>query len=578
MTGDGRLLGSAGPPRGGYDHRMSVLRQWRSAPPEWMVVAVAAAVVAMFCFWPLPLHLTDALVTSPLAEGPEHVWRWWVAHEIGVPWGGHFSGVNHPDGLSVHVVDPLHAVLGHALGWWWGGPAAALAVVQVTGVVVSALAGWLLAREVDADGAGRVLGASVGLAVPTVVGAGVDGITEGLGLGWCGLQLALLLRLIRTGHRRDGVGFALAFGCGAWSGPYTLVFSAMLDAVVGLWALRQTRAPLWAGALGGLLASPVIRAAFALVDHGPGGALRAAVERPPAVEAWRGAWREGTDVADLLVPAWLTGGDAAAPATGYLGVVWLGVVAVALVRVHRNNQWRLCWPWLVGAAVAAGLSLGPFVVWKGQVVTVGTAELWAPAAFLEWMPVLGRLSRWYRASAVAVLLLVPVGVHAVRGRAVGVAMLVGMLVVVDARLGSPVPLPVPVTPLLHGDWDRLSGPVVELPAVHPLGVVGATADENLLLQTLHGQPGSGTIDARAGAASDHPGLRLLERVLRVAPPDAGALVESARRQLVASGYRHLLLYETRLPGGSVGRIADHLGPAQELAPGVWAIGLSAPPE
>ena len=92
-----------------------------SRPRERVVVVVVAVLAAMAVFWPLPLHLTDGLVTSPVGEGPQHVWRWWVAGQIDWPWGGHFDGVNHPEGLWVHVIDPLHALIAGALGWWWEG-------------------------------------------------------------------------------------------------------------------------------------------------------------------------------------------------------------------------------------------------------------------------------------------------------------------------------------------------------------------------------------------------------------------------------------------------------------------------
>jgi hypothetical protein len=528
---------------------------------------------ALALFWPLPLHLTDALVTAPTGEGPEHVWRWWVAGQVGVPWGGFFSGINHPTGLTVHVVDPLNALMAGVLGWWWGGAAAGLAVVQVAGVVVGALAGHLLAEESGADRSGRILGAAAGLAIPTVVGAGLDGITEGLGLGWTGLQLALLLRLLRTERHTDLLGFAVAFGCAAWSGPYTLVFSALLDAVVGLAVLRRTRLPLLAGLLGTAFACPIIWAAFSLVDQQPGGAGRMAFERPLPVAAWRGAWREGTDLLDLLVPAWLTGEPALAPTTGYLGVVWLGVVAVGLVRSFRAGQLRAALPWLAGGLTFVVLALGPILVVAGKVVNVGTAELWAPVGFLEALPVIGRLSRWYRAAAVAVLLLVPIGARAVRGLPLPAVLGLALLIVVDARTGSPAPFPGPTIALPTVDWSVAPGPYLEIPSVHPLGKPNVVADRNLLLQLDHAQPNSGTIDARPGAATDQPGMRVLYQVAVTDPPDRNSLMESARRQVLRDGYRTLLLYPDLLPEGAVQRFSEGLGRPVEVAPGVLAIAL-----
>ena len=50
-------------------------------------------------------------------------------------------------------------------------------------------------------------------------------------------------------------------------------------------------------------------------------------------------------------------------------------------------------------------------------------------------------------------------------------------------------------------------------------------------------------------------------------------MESARRQLVADGYYTLLLYEDLLPDGAVEVVATALGSAEQVAPGVWRIGL-----
>jgi hypothetical protein len=262
-----------------------------------------------------------------------------------------------------------------------------------------------------------------------------------------------------------------------------------------------------------------------------------------------------------------------APTTGYLGLFWLGIVGWGAARASRTEQRNALLPWLGGSLAFAVLALGPFVVVAGEVVTLGSAELWAPAAFLESVPVVGRLSRWYRAAAVAILLSIPVAVHAVRGRSVRVACLLGALVVLDARIGSPAPFPVPLVPIDTVDARDWRGAVAELPPVHPLGRAGVVADRNLLFQTQHGRPSSGTIEARPGAATQHPGLQGLERVLRQSPPDSLALMASARRQLVDDGYYTLLLYTDLLPDGAVERLSMGLGPVEQVAPGIWRVAL-----
>ena len=436
-----------------------------SAARERWLVAVVAVLVACGVFWPLPLHLTDALVTIPTGEAPEHVWRWLVGEQVGWPWGGDFDGLNHPDGLSVHVIDPLNGLMARALGWWWGGPAAGHAVVQVMGVLVGGLAGHLLADEAGADCSGRILGAAAGLAIPTVVGAGIDGITEGLGLGWLGLQLAMMLRVVvRKGGRRFGgaragapLGRALhprfrrsSTACWSWLRAVRACSS---------WPRRWRRCRRCrsSGRRSRCGWRPVARASC---DGVPAGGDCVAVRR------------EGADLLDLPVPAWVTGASADAPTTGHLGLFWLGLVGWGAVRAVRSGHLRVVGPWLGGSIAFAVLALGPLVVVAGEVATLGTAELWAPAAFLESVPVLGRLSRWYRAAAVAVLLSIPVAVHAVRGRSPGMALLLAALVVLDARTGSPAPFPVPLVSVDPVDGTAWSGAVAELPPVHPLGAPG----------------------------------------------------------------------------------------------------------
>jgi hypothetical protein len=106
-----------------------------------------------------------------------------------------------------------------------------------------------------------------------------------------------------------------------------------------------------------------------------------------------------------------------------------------------------------------------------------------------------------------------------------------------------------------------------------MGTPGVLADRNLLLQTTHGAPSSAPVDALFGVATRHVGLKILENVIRFDAPDNGARIESARQQLVRSGYQNLVLYPAMLPDGAVERLSSALGPATEVAPGMWLIVL-----
>ncbi len=532
---------------GPVDRRMS------AAPPdcppsarELAWVCACAVVVAACLLWPLPLHLSDALVTAPTGEGVDHVWRWWALTEAGQPWGATTSLANFPTGFALHGVDPFHALWARALGWPWGGPAGGLAVVQLLGLTVGAAGAWGLAAVDGAGRPGRWLAAAIGVSAPTLVGAAVDGITEGLGLGWVAVQLALLLATLHSPQKRWPALWALSLALTAWTGPYNAIFALLVDLPVLLRAPSFSRVV--AGATGVVLSAPVLYAAVHLRHLQPGSGGRTAPDRPPLVADWRGAWRDGADILDVFLPVGLTGHAAAAPTTAYVGVVTLGLALVGVVTVWRSSR-RTLW-FGVGALVAVLVALGPFLTVAGEVVQVGTAELRPPAALLEWVPGLNRLSRWYRAGAVAVLLLAPLAARAITGRRA--ATVAAMCVLLDARWGAPVPFPVPWVPVpSNPTWSTLGGPVVDLPPIHPIGQAGFLADHNLLVQMVHQQPTSATDEGIEGGSPLPAGLRTLVHLTQTTPPDAPARAKSAIASLQDIGYTGILLYPDRLSQATI---------------------------
>ncbi len=279
-----------------------------------------------------------------------------------------------------------------------------------------------------------------------------------------------------------------------------------------------------------------------------------------------GAWREGADLLDLFVPGPLTGA-VAVPTTAYLGLALLLLAGLGAFRLGRAGGRPA--PWLLGAAAFAALSLGPFLVVAGQ--TTGWPT---PAGLLESLPVLDRVTRWYRAGAVALLLLAPLAAWASPHRAAAWAL--AALVLVDGRLLGPLPARLPVT-LLQEDnvLVGLSGPIAELPPQQPLGRAGRTADLNLLLQLAHGQPTTGTLDSLPGAATG-PGLRDLQRALRLpVSPQGASLAAGGASQLARDGYRWLALYPG-LEGGGRANLDAALGPPVREDGGIAVYSLSGP--
>lgn len=510
----------------------------------------------LLVLWPLPSLLgrglvgwRTALLTHRGGEGVIHLWSWVAAARAGRPFSFHSDWLNAPYGLDVQVIDPLHGLV-YLLGAAVGGPAVGWGLVCWLGLTVGGIGALLLAREVHAPAVGRWVAVATGVAVPTTLAAVVDGITEGLGVGWVAVQLALLLRLGRTGAARDGALLAAAITAGVHTGAYNAIWMAFVDVPVGLWLLarRGRWQPVVSGFSAAVLSAPYLLAALGIGADRPGAGNRHHALPPPSgLQPWRGAWMEGADLLDLFVPAVLTGA-ASWPTTAYLGVALLGGALVGAWQWGRASA-----PWLLGVVAFVSLALGPFLVVAGHVTGAPT-----PAGLLE-LTFLGRLTRWYRAGAVAVLLLAPLAAWATARRPV--ALVLAALVLVDGRLGGPVPLRLPLTALPeHTALTQVSGPFAEQPAVFPVRQPGTVADLNLLLQVLHRQPTSGTIDAVAGEATVSPAMRSLQRSLTVPPgPQGQALARDAAQGLRALGYGAVVVYKAAIVVPGEPNVAAALG-------------------
>ena len=509
----------------------------------------------MALLWPLPAWLArglagqpTALLTSPGGEGAVHLWTWWASGRAASPYAFHTTLLNHPHGVDVQVIDPLHAVV-YAVGAALGGPAVGWGLVAWLGLGVAGLGGLLLARASGATPAGRWVAAAAGLSGAALVGAVHDGITEGLGVGWVAVQLAVLLGFRDDPSWRRVALLAACITVGVHAGVYNGVWIAALDIPVALWLWRQSRRPVAAGLAALALCGPYLWAALGIGADRPGAGDRHLPHAPdPRVEPWRGAWMEGADVLDLFVPAPLTGA-ADWPTTAYLGVALLAAAVVGAVRWGRGSR-----AWLLGAAAFASLALGPFLVVAGD--SLGP---WTPAALLELTP-LGRMTRWYRAGAVATLLLAPVAAHAAKRWPAALAL--SALILVDGRALGPAPLDLGhVAVLPAGALVGLEGPIAEQPPQFPVRQRAVTADLNLLLQVQHGQPTTGTIDAVPGAATTGPGMRSIQRSLALPPgADGLRLAEQGAALLSRDGYRWLAVYPGRVRGSGEPSVAATLGP------------------
>ena len=497
----------------------------------------------LLLLWPLPAVLGTEVLAARDQEAATHLWGLWAALHEGQPLVLRTTLLAFPAGLQVVLVDPAN-LPAYALGSLLG-PVAGYNMVLYCGLVLCGLAGALLARE---TGGLPWLGAVAGMACPTVLANAADGMTEGYAVGWVGVQLALLLGAARQGGAGRVLGAAAALAATWYGGPYNGLFAALLDTGVGLGLLLRSeqravvlRRLVGVAVAAVLLASPLAYAVLRLrTGDLPGMAERAGLPRVvenPAI--FRGGVQTGADLLDLALPGPLTGGEAPISHTAYLGVVALGLAVAAVVRDRRR------WPWLAGAALYAGLALGPYLYLGGEVLRLGGRPLLGPAglATLAW-PLLGRITRWYRAGAVASLLLAPLIATwgSTRRRAVGLA----AALVVDALLLAPLAWPLhhnpppEVAPYLQLEGE---GAIFEMPRTTTAEPPpGAWRDRTALVQAFHGRPLAGTIMN----LQDPPGVlrhhRAMLQLVRT-----GELPAGDRARLVGDGFRWLAWVSTYLP-------------------------------
>jgi len=505
---------------------------------ERLLTGLVVLLAPLALAWPLPADFARQPLTYPRMEGAVHIWGLWTAWMARAPLVVATELVSFPQGQRFVLADPAHMPifgLGHALG----GPAAGYNLVLYCGLAVAGLGGALLARQV---GGAAWLGALVAAACPALLACPADGATEAFGVGWVAVQLALLLAYARSGRRLHGLGAALALALACYSGPYNGVWAAMIDlsvAVALLLRRRERGLALRLTGVGGLAAVLVMPLAWALLTQRlasmSGSAARAGLPEIRAMPHWfRGAAEHGADLADPWLPVQLTGGGAYPTShTAYLGLAALLLACVALWRR------RELWPWLAGALAFSLLSLGPWLYWRGHPLQLGEGHVLGPAGLLTLaLPsFFGRITCWYRAGAVASLLLAPLVSVLGRGRW---GPLAALLVLADLLLCAPLAWPLHSSAL--PDAQPLlgtSGAILERPSLvlRPPPVDGAWRDHNAIAQTLHGRPiALGT--SLYSPPSQEPLVSLVGHSLE----RGGLPSEKARQGLLELGFSQVVLH------------------------------------
>jgi hypothetical protein len=505
----------------------------------WAGAAATILLAPLVLCWPLPRVFFRELCAWRLQEAAVHAWGLWAALRERSPLRVETCLANWPEGVRFALVDPIN-LPAWALGSLFG-PAAGFNTVLYAGVVVCGLGGALLARRA---GGAPWLGALAAMACPTLIGGSFEGQTESYAVGWVAVQLALLLGFVERGGWWRGLLAAGALAAAGHAGPYNGVWAALADlAVLGALLARRRWPELGRGLLvtGGAALS-CLPLAHALLT-GRSAAMsgnRSGLPAPIDVTgAWRGLLHHGADLLDPWVPMQLTGGRPPMAYTAYLGMAAF-VLGVLAVRRDRRR-----WPWLAGALAFSALSLGPWLYLRGRALHVGEATVMGPAGWgMTLVPrVLGRLTRWDRAGAVATLLLAPLVStwgRGARGRAFGA--LAAALLVGDLLLCAPLAWPLrhapPPDPTPLATLEGV-GAVLELPRVTPNPARGTRAwrDQAALAQILHGRPSASASTLFAtveGSAAVRAGSLALRTTASLGPRQ--------RQDLLGEGFTHLLVH------------------------------------
>ena len=524
---------------------------WRATA----LVILATVILPAILLWPLPIAAPERLLGAPNGEIATHLWRLWAVWRAGSIYSAQTDLLAWPGGVEVMIVDPLHLPI-FVLGFGLGGPALGAHLILWSGLAVAGLASLSLARVTGASAAGQGLALVLGVSCPGLLGVVSHGMTESLGAGWVVAQLAALLWHLEAPSWRRGLTFVLLLSAAAHAGPYNAVWAAILDLAVALSRPRALHITAPVGLIGGLLCAPPLWFALHQTSGQPGGLMAPQVG---------GALRVGggAEVLAFVRPDWSTPEGLTFPA-------YLGVVALILAGV---GAWRLgarrAAPFVVGVIGFVLLSWGPRLLHDGDWLMMGGEKVAGPVSWLvQLLPPLERLTRWHRAAAVACLLCAPLVASATRRP--GIAAGLALLLLLDARLGAGVGRRLPSSPMPDAQaLAVLDGPVMELPNDHSANLSGRMLGENLLAQTLHGQP----TDAVLYPSPADPETHLVEHTLiqAIRRPDAGPTASdrhAAASLAAARGFRWLLVWPGRFDLVETPGLTEALGPPAASTPGL----------
>jgi len=494
--------------------RQRVRRLATGAALPLAVYLLAAAIVT----WPLARHLGDRAAGTGYADTLEVTRHIWWAREALLDGSNPFDQrlLVYPDGFMswVQWAHPLQVLPGALLALVLP-PLTAFNILLIVTLALNGLAAyWLGLLLSERNRLAALLGGLVFLAYPAVQGHLSVGHLGIITLWPLALFAGCLWRVLR-----DEAGWRTV-GCGAlWLALTALAYISHavyllvpLIVLLGLGALlagrgrvwrrdRPARQQPWLRAAAMLVAGALLLIPFygpLLTDAGRA-ELREVAETgrvtysadalsfaSPSPFGWLGDWGLAPDYArDVL-------GTNSAEGTAYVGVVALALAALAVLR---RPPARL---WLLVAAGAALLSLGPLLKWRDAPLTVEFESFktyvtlpWIVAQKLPLLDAARAPGRFNLLTGLAISALVSVGAGVALGwlrrPAPRAALVIGLgaAVLVEYQVFAPFPTGDATQPPYYETLADAPGvrAVLDVPVNDPL-----VAKLALYAQTSHGKP------------------------------------------------------------------------------------------
>ncbi|HMQ29234.1 MAG TPA: hypothetical protein PKD53_00840 [Chloroflexaceae bacterium] len=466
-----------------------------AAPPRSLAVAAGYLALALLLVAPALPALATAIPGGPIAavDGWQNVWNlWWVERALAAGRDPFVTDLLfYPGGAGLHLqtLGLPQALLALPATALWG-PVAGYNLALVTSLTLSGLAAHALALRVAGERRAAFLAGALFLCSPYLLTRVHDGQLELAGLHWPALYALFLLRLVEDGRRRDALGAGALLALTGLTSWYYLLFMALYSAGFALLWLPRRRAGL--ARVAGLLALVALTVgALLLPALGPALATSRAdaVTHPGEAEVVR----RSANLLDFWLPSYLH------PLWGeqlfaYVRDRWhnyrgdwnvaLGYSTLGLAALGAARAWPLAWRWLVLAAGALLLALGPELQ-----VGPWRPGLSLPYALLERLPGLALGRRPALFVAVATIALVPpvalglraLGAAIARARRPWLWALPLALAAFELAPRPPRPLPVAVHPI-YAALAGGPGAVLEVPPATYKYVEPQRA------QLVHGRP------------------------------------------------------------------------------------------